>query len=276
MTERNLQLLELTPERFQVTLAVRDIVDGFFSWTLWLTMAWFDIKTRYRRSVLGPFWLTISMGVLIGFMGLLYGSLLNIDLKEYLPFLTLGFLIWGFISGVIIDACNVFIASEYYIKQVRLPYTVFVYRVIMRNLLILAHNMAVYIVVAIYYGIWPGAMALLVVPGLALVLLNTVWVTTMLGIFCTRFRDIPQIVNSLVQVVFFMTPIMWTPSLMTKRPFVVAWNPFHHFIELFRAPLLGEAPAALSWEVCIALTIVGSAFSFVLFRRYRSRIAFWL
>jgi lipopolysaccharide transport system permease protein len=269
-------VLVLTPQTSRAVLALHDIVVGFTGVTLWWTMAWTDIRMRYRRSVLGPFWLTISMGISVLVMGFLYSVLFKLDAHEYVPHLTLGLIAWSLVQGVVIEGCTGFILSEHFIKQIRLPYSTFVYRLICRNVIIAAHNAVVYIGVAIWFEITPSWNMLLFIPGLALVLLNSVWVAMLLGMICTRFRDVPQLVTSLLQVVFFVTPIMWVPKLLGGRASFVNYNPGFHVVELIRAPLLGESPTAMNWLFILVMTVVGWLITFVMFRHYRNRIAFWL
>ncbi len=257
-------------------LAVRDLVAGLQQWQLWGLMGWQDIRQRYRRSLLGPFWLTISMGVLVGTLGFLYGSLFGIDVEQYLPFIALGFLAWGLISGTISEGCTAFIQSAHYIQQIKLPFSTFVYWVVWRNLIIFAHNFVIYLVVAVIFGIWPGAAALLVLPGLALVIANATWVGLLFGMVCARFRDVPQIVTSLLQVAFFVTPIIWMPEQLGDRIAFAQANPFFHFVELVRAPLLGHVPALSTWMVVLATTAGGWSLTLLLFRRFRNRISYWV
>lgn len=267
---------ELTAPSNTWSLATRDVVEGVLHWQLWLTMAWHDIRMRYRRSVLGPLWLTVSMGVSVGFLGGLYGALLKMDLHTYVPFLALGLVIWGYMQSVITDGCTVFIQSEHFVKQVRLPLTTFAFRVVCKNVITMGHTAIVYLIVAIIFQVNPGVSGLLVVPALLLLVANSVWVVLLLGVLCTRFRDVPNIVQSLLQVVFFVTPILWTPQLLGRRAYLVDLNPVHHFVELVRSPLLGEVPALLTWEVVGAFTVGGFVLTYLLFARYRNRIAFWL
>ncbi len=253
-----------------------DLAEGLSKWRLWSLMGWQDIRQRYRRSILGPFWLTLSMGVLVGTMGVLYGVLFDLPIDDYLPFLALGFVSWRLISESITEGCTAFIDSEHLIKHVKLPFSTFVYRVLWRNLIIFAHNFVIYLVVALVFAIRPGTTALLVLPGLALIAANAVWIGLLLGMVCTRFRDVPQIVTSLLQIAFFLTPIIWTPELLSGRIAFVHGNPFFHFVELVRAPLLGHAPTMLSWAVALGVAAGGWCVTLLFFRRFRSRIPYWL
>ena len=257
-------------------LAIRDILGGAVLFHVWGLLGSHDIRQRYRRSALGPFWLTISMGTMVGALGVLYAGLFKSEIDAYMPFLALGFVVWGFISGMINDGCVAFVGVDTIIKQVGLPLSVHVYRVVWRNLIIFAHNIIIFFVVAVIFRVWPGWAGLLSLPGLVLLSLNGVWIGLLLGLISARFRDVPQIVASVVQVAFFLTPIIWKPEQLPDRPAVVDFNPFHHLMEVVRKPLLGETPAPISWIVVVGLLIGGGAVTFAFYRRFRGRVAYWV
>ena len=264
------------PAPSQAWRALSDLVQGARAHHLWYLLGWRDIRQRYRRSLLGPLWLTLSMGALVGALGFLYGMLLGVETAGYMPFLALGFIVWALISGVITDGCQVFINAESIIKQVGLPLSVHVYRLLWRNLLILFHNALVFVVVAAVFGGWPGWAGLLALPGLVLLCLNGLWVALLLGIVSARFRDVPPIVASIVRICFFVTPIIWMPELVPARATVLEVNPFYHLVEVVRAPLLGEVPGLSSWIAVLCMTVGGWVLAFAFFRRYRWRIAYWV
>ena len=264
----------------QTELALADIVQGGRARYLWGMLGWQDIRRRYRRSVLGPFWLTISMGMLVAMLGALYGALLKVEFADYVPFLALGVIVWTLISGLITEGCTAFISAESIIKQTNLPLSVHVYRMVWRNLLIFFHNFVIFVVVAALFAIWPGWTGLLALPGILLLCLNGIWVGLLLGVVSARYRDVPPIVASLVRILFFVTPIIWMPELMPGRALMLAlvldFNPFFHFVELVRAPLLGQAPDLVSWLAVAGVTLGGWFLTFELLRRYRRRIAYWV
>ena len=260
----------------QTVLALLDIVQGARARYLWGMLGWQDIRGRYRRSILGPFWLTISMGVLVAALGALYGTLLKIGTADYVPFLALGFIVWTLISGLITDGCTAFISAESIIKQTNLPLSVHVYRMVWRNFLIFCHNAAIFVVVAALFAIWPGWIGLLALPGLVLLCLNGIWVGLLLGSISARFRDVPPIMASVVRLLFFVTPIIWMPEFMPGRALVLDFNPFFHVVELVRAPLLGQVPELVSWLAVSGITLGGWFVAFVLYSRYRWRIAYWV
>jgi hypothetical protein len=148
--------------------AINDLRDGLNAWELWGTLGWHGLRQRYRRSTFGPLWLTLSMGIMAGAIGVLYAEIFGQPIHDYLPFLAVGLIVWGFISTSIIDPCYVFILSEGVIRQVRAPLSIHIYRVVWRNLIVLAHNMVIYVIILVVFGIWPGAPILLFIPSLLL------------------------------------------------------------------------------------------------------------
>ena len=260
----------------QVAIALLDLIEGARTSHLWGLLGWQDIRRRYRRSIIGPFWLTISMGALVAMLSILYGALLKVEIADYAPFIALGFIVWTLISSLIIDGCAVFTSAESMIKQVDLPLSVHVYRMVWRNLLIFCHNAAIFGVVAVIFSIWPGWAGLVVVPGLVLLCLNGLWMGLLFGLISARFRDMPPIMDSIVRILFFVTPIIWMPELLPDRAVLLNFNPFYHFLQLVRAPLLGQAPELVSWLAVMGIMVIGWLVTFALFCRYRWRVAYWV
>lgn len=258
--------------------ALRDVRDGVSAYPIWALLGWQDIKQRYRRSVIGPFWITISTAVMVVMLGVLYAGLFNQPLAHYLPFVGVSLVAWALVSTILNEACTVFIVSESMIKQVRAPLTVHVCRMVFRNLLIFGHNAV--ILLAIYLLFWkPPTWQLALVPlAIAVYALNGVWVGIVLGTLCARFRDIPPIMQNIVQVLFFLTPIMWQPQLLEARgmDWIARLNPLHHFLEILRAPLLGYPFPLASWLTVAACSLAGAMLALATLRRCRHRVAYWL
>lgn len=257
--------------------AIGDILASLSNWRLWTMLGWLDIRQRYRRSMLGAFWITISMAIMVVALGVLYSSLFKIEIHEFIPFLAAGLIVWGFLSGAIGDSSSVFMSADGIIKQGGIPLSLHVMRMIWRNLIIFAHNLTVIPFVYLWFGIMPTWHLLLLVPGLVLVLLNLFWLSLIIGPLCTRFRDLPPVITNMLQIFFFMSPIIYKPELLAERfGFFLDWNPFHHLIEVIRGPLLGYVPATSSYEVLVGITLVGGTVAWLFFRRFRGRISYWL
>jgi lipopolysaccharide transport system permease protein len=258
--------------------AAVDIVGAARRLPLVGTLGWQDVRQRYRRSAVGAFWLTISMGVVIGTIGIVFGQIFSSPMEQFLPFLAIGLILWGFISAVITEGCSGFIAAESIIKQLPIPLAVHIFRMIWRNMIILAHNLVIFPLVLIAVGKPLNWMALVSVPGFVLLVLNLMWISLLLGTISARYRDIPQIIVSALQIVFYLTPIMWMPHLLPQRAsaYILDANPAYHLLEIVRAPLLGQMPSAENWAVSVALAVIGWAITLAFYGRFRRRIAYWL
>ena len=257
--------------------AARDVVEGFRLWRLAITLGWLDIKLRYRGSTLGPFWLTLSTAVMVGALGIVWGTLFGVNERQYLPFLGLSLVLWtSGIQAVATDGCSTFIQAEQTLRSVRIPYSVYVIRTLTRNLIALAHNVVVPIGVFSFYDAWPGADAAWALPGVVLWIVDGFAVATLLGTVSARFRDLPPIIGSLLQIAFYVTPVLWKPSQLSHHYWWMDYNPFESLLEVVRAPLLGSAPTLGLWGMALgwsALLCVGGWFAFV---RARARLAFWI
>jgi len=263
-------------DRSALAAARADIVCGLLLWRLWARLGWNDIRQRYQRSILGPLWLTISMGILIGSLGLLYARLFQQPVEEFLPYCGIGLLIWGFMSSYLTESGTLFSGAEAYIKQISLPFSLYVYRASWAKLIILAHNFIIYFGIILYFGIWPGAAALLAIPAICIVTFNGMAISLTIGMISARFRDIPQVINSIVQILFFVTPLMWKPDAVKIPAYVTELNPVYHLLQIVRAPLLGEVPTASNYAAVGLVTLINVALSGLLFSRYRARIAYWV
>ena len=257
-------------------LAARDLREAAALWRLCWTLGMLDIRLRYRGSVLGPFWLTISTGAMVSAMGVLYSELFHISLHEYLPFLTVSLVLWGFIATLFAEACTGYTVNEAMIRAIRIPFALYAARTVLRNLLVLAHNIVVVVAVDLFVWTGPGIDGFLALPGLALWLIDAFAITVLLGALCARFRDIPPIVASVVQMAFFVTPVLWKPQLVGPYQWLLPVNPFYDLLEVIRGPLLGEIPNATTWLAALGYSILLCGASWFLFARVRGRIAFWI
>lgn len=260
----------------QFSLAVADLVAAVQLRPLWIRLGWNDILHRYRRSTLGPFWSTANTAITVIALGAVYSQIFNMPIGQLLPYVCAGLIVWGFISSVLLDAGNLFSSSESYIRQIRLPYSLYVCRFIFSKVALFAHEFPIYIALMLYFQIWPGAVGFYAIPGFLLLVINAALVALAVGMASARFRDIPRIITSLIQVVFLITPIIWTPDLLGSRAYLAYANPLFHLIEIVRAPLLGFAPSVQTVVVTLAITAINLVATTLFFIRYRSRIAYWI
>jgi lipopolysaccharide transport system permease protein len=257
-------------------MAVRDLGEAAALWRLCWKLSWLDILLRYRGSTLGPFWLTLSTAVMVGALGFLNSVLFGMEIRDYLPYLALSLVVWGFISSVVGDACNTFTSAGGMIRSARMPYSLQAVRVVIRNLLVLAHNIVVIVAVDLLLWTWPGGDAVLSIPGFALWLLDGVAVSLLLGAFCARFRDIPPIVGSVMQMAFFISAVMFKPEQLGGAKGLLLLNPFFTILEIVRGPLFGTVPSFEVYASALLYSALLCVVGWLMFVRVRERIAFWV
>lgn len=260
----------------QFGLAVADFAAAVGLWPLWTRLGWNDILYRYRRSTLGPFWSTANIAITVIALGLIYSQIFHLPVRQLMPYICAGLIVWSFISSIMLDAGNLFSGSESYIKQVRLPYFLYVCRFVFGKVALFAHDLPIYIVLLLYFQIWPGAVVLYAIPGFVLLVINAAFASLTIGMASARFRDIPRILASFVQVLFLITPIIWTPDLLGPQLYLAQANPFFHLIEIVRAPLLGELPSTQTLLVTLAITAINGLVTSYFFLRFRARISYWI
>jgi ABC-type polysaccharide/polyol phosphate export permease len=255
-----------------------DIRDGIVGWPIWGRLGWRETRLRYQRTVIGPFWTTLSLGIFVGIMGVLWSQLWKIDVKTYMPYLTSGMITWLLFSAMVIEGCATFSGSENLIKQLRVPCTLLACSIVWRNLLVFFHNLLIYALVVLLTGVPVNWNTLLVIPGLILLCLNGVWFSLVFGLICARYRDIQQLVSSVLQIAMFLTPIFWSPQQLSagRSAVLVHYNLLYQYIEIVRAPLLGQAPDAWAWLTVCGATVLGWLLMLVLHSRFRRRLAYWL
>jgi ABC-2 type transport system permease protein/lipopolysaccharide transport system permease protein len=256
--------------------AWRDLGAGLVRYWMWWAMALQDIKLRYRGSMLGPFWLTLSMLLLAVGMGTIYSHLFHVDVHSYVPYLTVGLIVWQFILSTTTEACQTFMTTENVIQQVPIPFSIHAYRVVCRNLIVLGHNLLIVPIgivvlhIPVHREIWE------IVPAGLMLALDGVWVCLLLGMLAARFRDVAPIVASGLQMTFFLTPVIWPADQLGIYRWMADINPLYAAIDVLRAPLLGVAPAPYSWPMLTVFTAAGCGVTFLIFARFRNRIAYWV
>lgn len=265
-----------SPVTFASGGILADVSAGIRARQLWLDFGWLDVKLKYRRTVLGPFWMTLSFAVSVAALGLVYSSLFGIDIEDFLPYLACGLAIWTLIASMVVEGCTSFTSAQSLILQYNHPLSVHVLRPITRNAIMFAHTLAVLILLGIVFGVDFSWTSLLAIPAFALILANGLWIGILLGVACARYRDLPQIVMMVINVVFFVTPVFWRKDMLGSRGFIADYNPFYHFVDIFRASLIGDVATAQSWLIVASITVGGSVVTLLVANRHLRRVSYWL
>jgi ABC-2 type transport system permease protein len=283
--------------------AFADLREGLAARRLWQHLAGNDLKQRYRRSRVGPFWLTIATAVTTAGLGALFSFIFHNDPATFVPYVGTGLIVWGFVNGCLSEGMACFTSADELIRQLPTPLTVYVLRTVWRQVLIMGYNMIVYVVMLIVFfpelhkrdytmtgqacgvtdlACHPGVGwgALLAIPGFLLLVVSGAGMALGLGIVSTRYRDLPQVVASVVQLLFFITPISWPLDTLMQNTHGAAWviqfNPFFHYVQIVRQPLIGQHLDWWSWLVVLAMTALCWVISLAVLKRYRYRVSYWL
>lgn len=257
--------------------AAKDFRDMITGWRLWITLGQNDIGQRYRRSRLGQFWITASMAVFIVAVGSIYAALFRMEVRDLIPHVVIYFTAWTFMSATLNEGTTAFIDAERYLRQERLPKLAFVMRVVWRNVLAYLHNLLLLPITFVVLLIPLDWRAFAALAGVAWMLLNVTLAVVILGILCTRFRDLRQVVANAVQLAFFASPIMWRQSILPERAhFIVDFNPIAAHLRLIGDPLLGELTPIHAYVLCSACTFLLLTVAVPLFVRFRGRVMYWL
>jgi lipopolysaccharide transport system permease protein len=256
--------------------AWQDFTEALGAHRLWFYMANNDIRLRYRGSTLGPLWITLTMMIFIGALGVVFSRLFKQEISTYIPYLTTGILVWNYISTVINDSTETFLSSKEYIEGMKMSYFIYIFRMINRNLLIFFHNFIVYVLVVICFHVPINLYVFLAIPGLLLLTAILAGMSVLLSLLGTRFRDLPPIITAITTVVFFVSPINWQARLIGENSLIVRLNPISYFLDLVRAPLLGSPPSLTSVWVCLILLILSWVLALWAFSFFSKKIPFWL
>lgn len=255
---------------------IRDLKDGFGRIDAAMILAWMDIKLRFRGSVLGPFWFTMSIGAQIGIIGYIYPKVFGIADESYVKWLGASLICWQYIAFCITESANVFFHSRRIYQNNKIPLSFFPLRSSFLALYIFLLQLPVFVLVSLVFGfeitLYNG---LLFFFGILLIFMFSFLFNLLIGMISLKFQDIPQIIAIGMNLAFLVTPIMWMPEMAGERISIIKLNPFYYLIEVLRSPLLGREVAAgiyLGTFIMLGVLIV---ISLTAFSKYRSRIVYW-
>ncbi len=253
-----------------------DIKPGIVDFHRWTSLALRDLKTAYRRSYLGIVWISLSTIITLLALAFVYSYLFPVTLSEYLPFLGVSYVTWGYISMSLTSSCHVFTGKQTYIRQQPLPLTVFILSRISVNTFIYLNNLAIALLCVLLIG--DGfSWTMLILPASILIMTVTTFAMSMLlGVMTCRYRDVGQVISSLTLLAFFVTPVLWKPEFLSGRAVIANANPFYHYIELIRAPIIDHTIPYTSLLITLCLTSVFVVIGYLVISRKRNVIPFWV
>lgn len=253
-----------------------DLRQGLLSSRVSLYIAWGDIRARYKRSILGPFWQSLATVIGVVGLGLLWSQLLNIERSKFIPILTGGLIIWQLLSGVVVESCGLFVRQASIIRNIVMPLSLHPLNVVVRHFVNFLHSVIVFVVVALVFRVEISWATLLVLPGLGLVVVNLLWISFVLGVVGARYRDLEYAVASIMPMLFLISPVMYRLDYLPFSSKILEYNPFTYFIEVIRAPMLGHVPTLQTYAVLVAMALIGWALAFWTLHKAKLRLPFWI
>ena len=261
-----------------VAAAIDDVHRGFLRHEFWRTFAADEIVSRYRRSRLGQFWITLSIALFIFVIGGLYRDLLGQEDSAYFAYMAIGYILWIFISDTLNRAGGVFVGNKSFMMQNPMPYSVYCYKLVLSEVYLVAHHAVIIPPIFIYIGLWPGVSGILAATlGFLVVIYVSFWVSLILAILSLRFRDLVPITQSIVRLLFFATPIIWVEKQLGGFGQVInTINPVRYFIAIVRDPLLGQAVESYIYIACVVMAIIVTVLGLSILAATKNKIAYWL
>lgn len=266
----------LWPSPTQFSAALEDIVSACRDWRMWSQLAYQEIRMRYRRTALGPFWITLNMGLTVVLVGVVFGRLFNSNPSEYMTNMVTGVVLWNALTMTMNESASGFISFAGYIKQVKQPYFIYILVIFWRNILTFFHNLIIIPCVMLFFLTPVGWTVLLVPVGLVLFFLALMPYALIAALLSARFRDVPQFVSNILSSLFFVSPIIWKVDLLGHYAKYAYLNPITHLIDVVREPLLGKMPIWFVYPAVLFMIAVGWAAAFIVFARFRARIPYWV
>lgn len=258
--------------------ALGDLIGGLAFYRVWGMMSLREVRRRYRRTLFGPFWVTITLLIFSSVLGIIWSSLWKQDISAFLPYLLSGLIPWTFISMICSESCAAFLSAETLVRNRAIPYSFFIFGVISRNFIVMAHNLLAVIIIYLFFlksiSLVNFVQLLL---GFLILMATSWWIGMMLAMASARYRDVQQGVSSFLQIVMFITPIFWPKEMIgADRMILVDINPLMYFIEIIRLPLLGESVPGMHYLVTALITILGTIFALLIMSRKLKDIIHWL
>lgn len=263
---------------FNFKIALDDISASLSNFNLFIALAFHDIKSRYTRSRLGPWWITLNMFILISILAFIFGNIFDTDIDQYIPHLAFGFLIWNYISNSIIDGSSSLNQSSDTILQVALPLSIHIFKIQVTNIFIFLHHLILVPILMIFFPEIFSWKLLLALPGFIILTINLMSISIIFSILSARFKDFAELVKNLMQIAFYLTPVIWMPDFLVGRigADLLNFNLFFHFINLVREPLQGNFIHFSSWVISFSSAFLFLILALFVFGKNKKNIPYWV
>ena len=265
--------------RSDYLVGLKDLARGLSRTQLWLAFAADEVQTRYRRSALGLSWIVVSYVMFVAAISIFFGGFSTKDAQDFTAYVAINYALFSFLVANLTDGCASFKASKTWINSMALPHSIHVLKSIARALFVFGISLTVAIAVLLVTGHLRTPVSLLALPAFAVILVNAVFVQTVLGYATARLRDLEHLMQSLTRILFFITPILWVRTELpegTLRRLIADMNPLTHTLEIVSSPLLGHFPDPMSWKFVGVMTGVNFLAMVVTAYLSHRRLPYWL
>jgi ABC-type polysaccharide/polyol phosphate export permease len=228
-------------------------------------------------SRLGRLWPTIGLGIRVAFVGAVLGLVLQTRAVDYIPWLATGWAVWGMMSSAITGASSAFSSSKGMMLAMPMPKEAFVIKVVVREMLLLAQNMVLVILVVLVFQVPVNFALLLLVPGLIITAVFLYGLGLILGPLVAKYKDMGPFISSIIGVMFFVLPIMWKPESIQSdlAHLILGLNPLYHYLQIVRLPLLSEVPTDINYLLAGLGAVVTLIIGTLVLRATRNKIVYW-
>ncbi|MFK7967650.1 MAG: ABC transporter permease [Rickettsiaceae bacterium] len=237
-----------------------------------------DLKSRFRRSYLGISWIVIQQLFFSLVAGFVWSKIFGMKTSEFIPFLTIGSVLWTFMSAAMVEGCDTFVIAHHYLKQLPLPQSIFIFRTLFTSLFYLAVGLCTAIGVLMIFDKFNVGSIFYMLPGILILICYFYGVSGSLAYLGLRYRDLQHAITSILALLFIITPVLYPPEILIKKGIgiVVYINPLASLIEIIRHPLLSNdfAPSR-HYLISLTFVFIMILFKLILKKNWERFVAFW-
>jgi lipopolysaccharide transport system permease protein len=248
--------------------SLRDIREIWTYRELLYFFSWRDIKVRYKQTAIGVAWAILQPFVSMIVFSVFFGKLAGVpsDNVPYPIFVFTGLLFWQFFSDALGETSNALVANKAIITKVYFPRLIAPISAVVTKFIDFAISSIVLVGLMLYYGFAPHLSGLFILP---LLLVISFMAATGLGLFLSalnvKYRDVRYALPFFIQLLLFLTPVIYPASIAGKYSWLLALNPMTGVIQSARAALLGTTPInwallGISSAACFILLLIGIAY----------------
>jgi len=261
-----------------LSIGINDHINSIKKPMVWLVVGFMDVSLKYKRTILGPWWNTLGIALIISVLSSIWASLLKTDINFFIPYFTIGFIVWSWFSSTLIDMSKCLVEVEGLIKQVSIPLSSHLLRVSIRNFIIFLHNCVLILFVIFLFNldVITSELSTFSLIGIILIFFSMNSFGIILALLSLRYRDIGNLIFFALQILFFLTPVLWHPNILDKNLAFVEMNLMYYWVDVIRQPILGLDIHKNSIIIIAISTIILLIISFYMTGKYKNKIIYWL